>query len=272
MKRWFVIAVVIVVACTKAKPVPPPETRLPTPERVVETVVATVKVPIPVIVTATPVPVIAYASESAEAPVLFDADSCAPEENPNGCSLDVGVNSSQIGLAFGWHLKWPLGGLDAGGGGCDLVILQPGWYENLWLLDARFEIYSLPTSDQEGWIKVLASQRADEQTAHYGCLKKDFEDIPQWDSEQPSPPIAPSVEPTATPVTVTRERRATGQEQTLRFAVGESAYGWRIVLDTGEVCDGGECYLPSAPSAGTVTSGVINPWPAEVEGVTPWEP
>lgn len=214
-------------------------------------------------------PIVASVAKSNDSPEFFDGDSCPPEEFPDGCSLDIGVNNNQIGLAFGWHLRWPPAGLDAGGNGCDLVVLRPGWYENLWFDDGRFETYNVPDRDQEGWIEVLATQRADEQAAHYACPAKDFADIPQWDSSLESPP---ATEPTATPTTVAPERRETGQEQTLRFEVGESVYGWRIVLDTGEVCDGGECYLPSAPSAGTVTSGVINPWPAEVEGVTPWEP
>ena len=121
------------------------------------------------------------------APNLFDADSCPPEENPGGCSLDVGVNPGQIGSVFGWHIAWPKGELDAGGEGCDLVILTPGWYENLLILDGRYEVYDVP-SDYSGWVEVLGQQRAEEQAAHYSCPSKSFEDIPQWESSFPSPP------------------------------------------------------------------------------------
>lgn len=122
------------------------------------------------------------------APNLFDADSCPPEENPGGCSLDVGVNPGQIGLVFGWHIAWPKGKLDAGGEGCDLVILTPGWYENLLVLDGRYEVYDVPSADYPGWVEVLGQQRAEEQASHYGCPSKSFEDIPQWESSFPSPP------------------------------------------------------------------------------------
>ena len=122
------------------------------------------------------------------APNLFDADSCPPEENPGGCSLDVGVNPGQIGLVFGWYITWPKGELDAGGEGCDLVILTPGWYENLLILDGRYEVYDVPSADYSGWVEVLGQQRAEEQAAHYSCPSKSFEDIPQWVSSFPSPP------------------------------------------------------------------------------------
>lgn len=122
------------------------------------------------------------------APNLFDADSCPPEENPGGCSLDVGVNPGQIGSVFGWHIAWPKGELDAGGEGCDLVILTPGWYENLLILNGRYEVYDVPSADYSGWVEVLGQQRAEEQAAHYSCPSKSFEDIPQWESSFPSPP------------------------------------------------------------------------------------
>lgn len=220
-----------------------------------------------------------------ESPVLFDADSCAPEVS-RGCSFDVGVNPGQVGLAFGWHIAWPQGGLDVGGNGCDLVVLRQGWYENLVILDGRYEVYDVPQTDYEGWLEVLAVQRADEQSANYRCPSKRFADIPQWDSTSPSPPIAPTTTPTATPTrgptpsptpttTVARIRRATGQNKSLTFQVGDSVYGWRIKLADSRTCDGGECWLPTTPLSGTVTSGVINPWPNEVPEKTkknPWKP
>lgn len=119
-------------------------------------------------------------------PVLHHADSHAPEEGYG--SFDIGVNENQIGLVFGVHILWPQGGLDAGGGGCNLVVLQPGWYENLQILDGRYEVYDVPSSDYWGWVQVLGQQRADEQAANYGCPVKDYGDLPQWQSPHPSPP------------------------------------------------------------------------------------
>lgn len=124
-----------------------------------------------------------------QAPVLFDGQSCEPEENPHhGCSWDVGVNRNQIGVGFGYHISWPEGNEDADGGGCDLVVLNEGWYEDLNIEDGRVEIYTLPSSDP-GWIKVLVTERASEQAANYGCPDVEFDKIPQWDSPNPSPPI-----------------------------------------------------------------------------------
>lgn len=142
-------------------------------------------------VTATPVVVMPTAqpvqvSNDLVSPVLHHADS-QPPENGVG-SFDVGVKNGQIGLAFGWHIAWPKGGVDAGGNGCDLVILTPGWYENLAITDGRYEVYDVPSGDYTGWVKVLGQQRADEQTADYGCDKKAFEDLPQWTSSVVSPP------------------------------------------------------------------------------------
>lgn len=278
--RWFLVGLLILMvgvllvwlgrwtAPEKVETVeiPVEVTKIVEKEVLVEKVI-TVTVPITVAVEA-PTEGVVYAAEL-EVPDLFDADSCPPEENPNGCSLDVGVNYGQVGVVFGWHVKWPSTELDAGGNGCNLVILRSGWYENLWFLDGRYEVYDVPSADHEGCIEVLATQRANEQAANYGCPEKDFEDIPQWTSSVPSPPIS---EPTATPTSTTCERQATGQNASLPFEAGEAVYGWKIELAPGEVCDGGECYLPNAPASGVVTSGVINPWPAEVQGVTPWEP
>lgn len=119
-------------------------------------------------------------------PVLHHAES-QPPENGVG-SFDVGVKQGQIGLVFGWHIAWPKGNFDAGGDGCDLVILTPGWYENLQVQDGRYEVYDVPSSDYSGWIKVLGQQRADEQAKDYGCPTRTFDDIPQWESTIPSPP------------------------------------------------------------------------------------
>lgn len=119
-------------------------------------------------------------------PVLHHFGDQPPENGPG--SFDIGVHADQIGLVFGVHIAWPQGNLDAGGGGCDLVMLTPGWYENLSITDGRFEVYDVPSSDYPGWVGVLGQQRADEQAADYGCPAKAFADLPQWVSPIPSPP------------------------------------------------------------------------------------
>ncbi len=103
-------------------------------------------------------------------PALFDADDNAAG-HPAGYH-DIGVNPGQIGIVFGYHLKW--NGFDAMGGGCDLVVLPPGWYENFSIEDGRYEVYNVPSSDYEGWVEVLVSQRVKEQAEHYACPTTDY--------------------------------------------------------------------------------------------------
>jgi len=196
-------------------------------------------------------------------------------------------------------LAWPEAQLDAGGNGCDQVTLQPGWYENLFIMDGRYEVYDLPVDgtgalmDPKGWMEVLIRQRFEEQSSNYACANdqnRSLGNVPTWTSDTMSPPTgsassaAPAVQPTVVPTTApkattaptqavqTVERRATGQNATLTFKAGEAVYGWKIVMGD-KVCDRGECYLPSAPAAGQVTSGVVNPWPNEVPASTKvWKP
>lgn len=142
--------------------------------------------PMIIIATAVATKVATTMANDLEAPFLQHGDSHAPEEGYG--SFDIGVHADQVGLVFGWHVRWPKVKMDAGGEGCDLVLLTPGWYENLEILDGRYEVYTVPTSDYDGWVKVLGQQRADEQAANYGCPTKTFEEIPQWESPIPSPP------------------------------------------------------------------------------------
>jgi len=213
-------------------------------------------------------------------PVLHHFGDCPPEMAAiGGCSLDVGVHDDQIGLAFGVVVNWPKGNKADAQGRCDLVILTPGWYENLHLTDARFEIYTIG-SDREGWIKNLAQQRADEQAGDYSCPTKDFENIPQWTSDIKSPPPGVDFDGTTTTkqsAAVTNDNATTPSQNDCEtvncldrrpagtFKKGEAVYGYAINLDNGQTRN--QCWMLAAPSSGTVTDGVINPWKAEVAKV-----
>lgn len=105
-------------------------------------------------------------SNSLESPKLFDAGEHPAGESTPGF-FDIGVNPNQIGIVFGWDLNWNENSIS--GEGCEIVILPPGWYENFQMLDGRYEIYDLPSSDIAGWTEVLVSQRVAEQATHYGC-------------------------------------------------------------------------------------------------------
>lgn len=142
--------------------------------------------PVVVYVVVQPTPQSVVPANGLVNPVLHHAESNPPESGVG--SFDVGVHADQIGIVFGWHIRWVKGGQNAGGEGCDLVLLTPGWYENLEILDGRFEVYTVPTTDYSGWVKVLAEQRANEQAMDYGCPTRMFENIPRWESTIPSPP------------------------------------------------------------------------------------
>lgn len=71
--------------------------------------------------------------------------------------------------------------------------------------------------------------------------------------------------------TTTGVRQESGVDKPLNFEKGATVVGWRIVLDSGAKCDGGNCYLVNAPISGTVTSGVIWPTSQEVASMTAWD-
>ena len=188
-------------------------------------------------------------------PLLHHADSYPPEAGPG--SFDIGVNEGQIGLVFGTHVEWPQGDLDAGGSGCDLVVLNPGWYENLRVEDARYEVYDLPERDQDGWITVLATQRVEEQARHYECSNT-MDNVLVWSAD-------PHEE------FWTNRRRASGVDYLIPFYQGDTVYGFSIyrgevtytegVGHNGELlCDGGNCYLPDSPFDGWCGGCVVNTW------------
>ena len=99
-------------------------------------------------------------------PVLFDAGEHPAGESTPGF-FDIGINPGQLGLVFGWNLSWGEDLIE--GEGCEIVVLSGGWYENFEIMDGRYEVYTLPSSDIDGWTQVLIDQRVAEQATHYGC-------------------------------------------------------------------------------------------------------
>lgn len=146
-----------------------------TPDAVATSVAATVQALAPestaiattVAPDATAMPVVV--SNSLVNPELFDAgEDPAGEADPG--LFDIGVNAGQLGIVFGWNLSWGENSIE--GEGCEIVVLSGGWYENFEILDGRYEIYTLPSSDPTGWTQVLIDQRVVEQATHYGCDSK----------------------------------------------------------------------------------------------------
>lgn len=229
-------------------------------------------------------------------PTLFDGQSTG---HGNILSVDLGVNEQQIGIVFGYGIQY--GDLISGewtinddgtieGGGCALVVFQPGFYRNLVILDGRYEVYNLPGIQQDSWIKKLISERVQEQAAHYGCPTLTFETVPSWKEDGTSVPFssltAPTVaatvastavEESATAVSQTAvcQRQETGKGLTLDFAKGDIVVGYRLEIG-GAVCEDtngeGKCWLNGAPMDGKVTDGVICPNTDEIPTVPAWVP
>ena len=123
-----------------------------------------VETPKPTVALSTSTPVVV--GNTLVNPELFDAgEDPAGKFNPG--FFDIGVNDNQIGIVFGYNLAW--GKHFVKGEGCEIVVLSGGWYENFEILDGRYEIYTLPSSDPTGWTKVLVEQRVAEQATHYEC-------------------------------------------------------------------------------------------------------
>ncbi len=176
-KKLFVVAIVFVVAsllaaCGAEAPTGVPTTvptQTPwvvTSTPVVEVATAQATTPEPETPVAVPTTAPLAISNSLESPKLFDAGEDPAGELDSGL-FDLGINPDQIGIVFGWNLAWNDNIIP--GEGCELVVLVPGWYEDFEITDGRYEVYTLPTSDPQGWTQVLVDQRVVEQAAHYGC-------------------------------------------------------------------------------------------------------
>lgn len=252
-------------------------TARPAPTYVAPTAVVPTRVP--VVPTAQPAQPMVTSGNTSPFPTLFNEQSTG---KGTAFAYDIGVNSGQHGIVFGQFIQW--GGQKSGDitKGCGLVVLEPGFYRALYIVDGRYEIRDLPMGNEDFWRQKLAEDRAKEQVENYGCADRKASDIPVWKSQNLSPPASVSQAPpptkssappapAATPAVGTKDRLATGVGRSMPFRSGDAVIGFKIVLDNGKSCEGG-CYLPSAPSSGTVTDGVINPWPTEVSNTKTWNP
>lgn len=225
-------------------------------------------------------------------PYPFYSQSCSPNET---CVWDVGTMGSllyqgspatQVGIVKGVEISWNGQTADAGPSGrCSLVVLAPNsWFENLTTTDVNVTVYNVYTGDNDvaGWVKTLAVQAAQEQSADYGCPMKSYpDDFDIWSSDIESPPCevigfecddangsADQTTPVDCETLDCKERKATvdfGGE--LSFKEGDAVAGYAIVLESGEQFT--NCYFVSAPSRGSVVDGVVHPWTSEVENLQP---
>ena len=181
--------------------------------------------------------------------------------------FDLGVEEGEITLVFGVYIQWE--GLEAGNAdwesfdqtkpipGCGLVVLTPGFYPDLGVVDGRYENYRLPERDLDGWITVLATHRMEEQSNHYDCPDT-MDHVEVWSGDPLEKPWA-------------ERRRWSGVDYLIPFYKGDEVFGFAIYdtvpsytpgsgHDTEPICDGGGCYLAEAPFDGACGGCVINSW------------
>lgn len=187
--------------------------------------------------------------------------------------FDLGVQDGEVTLVFGVNVEWA--GLQAGNAdweefdpnepvpGCALVVLTPGFYPDLGIVDGRYENYRLPERDHDGWISVLATQRMEEQSEHYDCPDT-MDHVEVWSGDPMEKPWA-------------ERRRASGVDYLIPFNEGDTVFGYSVyrgdveyiegVVHEGEIlCDGGNCYLPEAEFDGWCGGCWVNSWwPGELE-------
>lgn len=225
-------------------------------------------------------------------PYPFYSQSCSPNET---CSWDVGTMGSltyngspatQVGIVKGVSVEWDGKVADAGPSGrCSLVVLTPNsWFENLTTSDVNVTVYNVYTGDNDvvGWMKTLAVQAAQEQTADHGCPQKSYpDDFDVWGSKIPSPPCgvegfdncgdqtssgSDQANASSCETLDCGNRKATadfGGE--LSFKEGDAVAGFEIVLSNGARYS--DCFFEAAPSAGRVVDGVVHPWADEVSNL-----
>lgn len=198
------------------------------------------------------------------------------ESWPPGAGMghfDLGVEEGEVTLVFGVNVEWE--GLQAGNAdweafdpqepmpGCALIVLTPGFYPDLGIVDGRYENYRLPERDHDGWITVLATQRMEEQSGHYDCPKS-MDHVEVWSGDPMEKPWA-------------ERRRASGIDYLIPFNEGDTVFGFSVYRGDVEyiegighegklLCDGGNCYLPEADFDGWCGGCWVNSWwPGELE-------
>ena len=238
-------------------------------------------------------------------PSLFSEQSCSPNEK---CIWDIGAmgnhwsealqrNVVQVAIIKGTKISWngnTARALTASNGEnrCSLVVIPPNnWLENVTMTDVNRATYDVWEGDPAGWMKTLAVQAAQEQTADYGCPQRNYpEDFDIWGSNIPSPPCGVegfvnctdgSINPASSAPAASNGPMASGSTSScdtadcqprmatadnggkISFAAGDAVLGSKITLDGGK--PQGPCYFSKAPAAGTVVDGVDHYWNTELQ-------
>lgn len=176
--------------------------------------------------------------------------------------LETGVSGSQT-----WTVSVPAGAVMIAGG-FSVDGQSNGTYK------AWTENQTITTTVQNGFVLVTMADWGSrefcfrvQQAASYNWAHSNVLPLSNWPAC--STEAATVVQPTPGTVSTTvrgdgRLRQETGVGRALNFVSGDTVWGFQIRLNNGTTYN--QCVL-EAPSAGTLTDGVINPSPREVEGV-----
>lgn len=186
-----------------------------------------------------------------------------------------GSAEDEVGIVVGYHLTiYTRNGLQEFGGGCQQFAFPPGVYaRNSGGTDWGAIAYrwNPEKTSWENELAVLTWEAAKQQVKWEEC--DNLADVDLLDHVYVIEQDGEFVK--ATPW---REyRRASGVDHTIMFAPGDRVYGWHLGLGSAwdaskpgqngqdNLCDGGNCYLPEAPTFGWVGGGIINStWPGEI--------
>ncbi len=176
-----------------------------------------------------------------------------------------GTGEFEVSTAVGVTLTFPTkSGEVVLGGGCQQVVMPPSTYcRNCGGSDWGFVSWEFnpQVTESTNEMAVLSWELAKQQVEWESC-----EDLPV--DQLLDHVFVVEQDGEYVKLTPWREwRRPTGVDHTIMFAPGDMVYGWHIGLGNSQdnLCDGGGCYLPSAPAWGWVGGGVVNStWPGEI--------
>lgn len=179
----------------------------------------------------------------------------------------VGTSDNEVATIVGYNLSFMTSNGEVFlGRGCQQAILPPNTYAwNAGGTDWGFVVWEInpTTTNALNEMTVLSFQLAQQQVEWESCPNKPDTELLNH--------VMVITQDTNSPqhVTITpwREfRRATGENQVLLIAPGDSFYGWHVGINTeNDLCDGGGCYLQNAPTWAWGGGGVINSkWVGEI--------
>ncbi len=105
------------------------------------------------------------------------------------CTWDIGVNqytdgsTAQFGVAWGKTIVW---GTATAGKAYNMVLLKPGWYENITVEEGGVYVYNFAADVSEADLETLVNDLSAKVFTVTSVKAPVFADMPQWQSAIPS--------------------------------------------------------------------------------------